>query len=334
MSIPSLDLFSEIGGFAFAFRKACRPLLYCDIDGQCRSVLGKLQECGLIPRAKAIHDDVRTLTVKHVHKLGNPVVVTAGFPCQDVSVLQQHAKGLLGPRSKLVFEVTRLLGELPSVKVVILENSPNITNCEGFSRLVRWFTTRGWDVTHDVFGCHEFGVQMKRRRWFLVACKDREVYQRIVNKVKSEWQVLSRHWEHEPPTRLLKIEAVEKAMQCRKVCAMFGNSVVPACILYAILVLSGSIERMTKKSVLPDIVVDAGPGKTYRFKHWGTPTANARQYYPVEDPSYRAVRLLISQMYHAVGPERHMRPCAPNPQWVGWLMGYPSKYIKVIQACK
>ncbi len=97
-------------------------------------------------------------------------LVTAGFPCQDLSSVGQKV-GIKGTKSSLVGEVFRLL-ELRSVPWVILENVPFILKLDG-GRALRLVTSAleelGYQWAYRVMDANAFGVPQRRRRWYLVA---------------------------------------------------------------------------------------------------------------------------------------------------------------------
>ena len=74
-----IDLFSGIGGFSYAAERIVggyKTTQFVEIDPYCQSVLRKN-----FPNTP-IHDDIKTFTAKR----GEFDVLTAGFPCQDLSV--------------------------------------------------------------------------------------------------------------------------------------------------------------------------------------------------------------------------------------------------------
>src|SRR5512139_1178725 len=105
MGLRVLDLFSGIGGFSLGLERAgMRTVAFCEIDPYARAVLRK--HWPDVP----CYEDVRTLTADRLAGDGiHPTVITAGFPCQDISVAGKGA-GLAGARSGLWREVARLVG--------------------------------------------------------------------------------------------------------------------------------------------------------------------------------------------------------------------------------
>jgi DNA (cytosine-5)-methyltransferase 1 len=104
-------------------------------------------------------------------------IITAGFPCQDISVAGNR-QGLDGQRSALFWEVIRLTKET-GCKLVFLENVwpgirpyiPAIRNA---------FTDLGYNVRDGVLSASEVGAAHVRQRWFLLA------YSSSIGRVEGE----------------------------------------------------------------------------------------------------------------------------------------------------
>lgn len=79
-----LDLFSGIGGFSLGLERAgMRTVAFCEVEPYCRAVLAKRWP------GVPIHGDIRELILPR----GFASVICGGFPCQDISVGNQHNGG-------------------------------------------------------------------------------------------------------------------------------------------------------------------------------------------------------------------------------------------------
>ena len=118
-----VSLFAGIGGFSLAARRnGIRSVAAVEIDPDSRAVYRHH-----FPEA-TIFDDVRTVTGDDLRNAGaDPArtILTAGFPCQDLSVAGRRAGLDQGTRSGLYWEIDRLLGEFAPAWV-ILENVPGL----------------------------------------------------------------------------------------------------------------------------------------------------------------------------------------------------------------
>ena len=156
-------LFAGIGGLETGLADAgCETLLLSEILPAARAVLAHH-----LPGVE-LNEDVRTLKA-----LPEEVdVVTAGFPCQDLSQAGL-AKGLDGDRSGLVGEVFRLVTH-HNPRWLVLENVPFMLQLRGgdaMRRIIDELEALGfrwaWRVV-DTFG---FGLPQRRERVILVASR-------------------------------------------------------------------------------------------------------------------------------------------------------------------
>ena len=133
---------------------------YCEIDARCRHVLAHQMRNGMLNRAP-IFTDVTQLSPEDVRSL-EASIITAGFPCQDVSRARVIGAGVTGSHSRLVFEIFRLMDALPNLKCVLLENSPNILT-RGVELVVEPFDRRLWSTSYSVFDAREVGALHARK---------------------------------------------------------------------------------------------------------------------------------------------------------------------------
>jgi len=156
------SLFAGIGGFDLGFEKAGFTTVWqVEIDPICRAVLQ-----ARFPYARQI-PDVRDCNAQNL----DPVdVITAGFPCQDVSAMGKR-RGLAGERTGLFWEVCRIITELRP-EWLVLENVVGLlTSHDGqdFAAVVNALADCGYVGLWRVLDAAGFGVPQSRRRVFLVA---------------------------------------------------------------------------------------------------------------------------------------------------------------------
>ena len=164
MDLKLLDLFSGIGGFSYAAEKIVGGFTttqFVEIDPYCQSVIKK--NFPNIP----IHDDIKTFTAEK----GQFDVLTAGFPCQDLSVAGRQ-KGIgEGTRSGLFYEIIRLLGEIQP-KFVLFENVRNLLSHEKgvtFQEILFQIAKAGYDAEWSVVSAKDLGACHKRERLWIIA---------------------------------------------------------------------------------------------------------------------------------------------------------------------
>ena len=172
-SLSILDLFSGIGGFSYAAERLVggfHTVAFCDTDKACHKVLAKHWP------ATPIFPDIRELTAADIKSLcpDGLSLITAGFPCQDLSVAGKQA-GYDGERSVLFYEIIRLARELRP-KFLLLENVRNLLshqNGETFQETLFQIAKAGYDAEWAVIPASDVGACHRRERiWIVAYAKD------------------------------------------------------------------------------------------------------------------------------------------------------------------
>jgi DNA (cytosine-5)-methyltransferase 1 len=165
------SLFTGIGGFEVGLAKASdsfKATLLCDNLPTSQAVLKHH-----FPDADLAGD------VKKLSSLPSDIeLVTAGFPCQDLSQAGRTA-GLAGDRSILVGEVFRLLEQRKSagrpVPYVLIENVPFMLSLGG-GKAIRVITDEferlGYRWAYRVVDSFSFGLPQRRERVYMLATID------------------------------------------------------------------------------------------------------------------------------------------------------------------
>ncbi len=95
------------------------------------------------------------------------IVLTGGFPCQDISTANVTGKGIDGPRSGLWSELFQSLCLLRPA-FAVFENSPNLTN-RGLGKILCDLASVGYDAEWFPLSVRQFGGPHLRKRLFIVA---------------------------------------------------------------------------------------------------------------------------------------------------------------------
>jgi site-specific DNA-cytosine methylase len=112
--------------------------------------------------------DVVHVTPRMVGPIRRPLLVSGGFPCQDVSSAGTGL-GLAGSRSGLWREFDRVIGEF-GPEYVLIENSPMLRN-RGLNTVLRDLDRRGYDAWWDCIPAAAVGAPHLRDRIFILAVK-------------------------------------------------------------------------------------------------------------------------------------------------------------------
>lgn len=98
-------------------------------------------------------------------------VWTFGFPCQDLSIAGEQA-GLEGSRSRMFFEIMRLLDDTPDSQkpdVILAENVEQLKKY--LPRLEQEYAKRGYRMTYVLYNSKYWGVPQNRERYFVVGTR-------------------------------------------------------------------------------------------------------------------------------------------------------------------
>lgn len=140
-------------GLQMADKDFYQTIGFCEINAYCAEVLEK--NFSGIPICR----DIRELKTK-----GMQVdLITAGFPCQDLSITGKKA-GLKGERSGLFYETIKIAKDT-NAKFIIFENSPQlITNEEYQESFIKEIQEAGYGLCWRMCSGREFGYPHQRKR--------------------------------------------------------------------------------------------------------------------------------------------------------------------------
>jgi DNA (cytosine-5)-methyltransferase 1 len=154
-----LDLFSGCGGFALGLERTggFETAAFCEIEPFARRVLAK--HWPGVPRL----EDVANTNFEHI---GPVDLVTAGFPCQDISFAGKGA-GLAGERSGLFWHVIRAAGLVGRPKL-LLENVAGLLD-RGMGAVLGALASVGYDTEWHCIPASAVGAPHRRDRVWIVA---------------------------------------------------------------------------------------------------------------------------------------------------------------------
>ncbi len=237
--MEGIDLFSGIGGIALALKGVVKASLYCEVDPFCQQVLAERMEEGALEKAP-IHANIRTL---HLPETCRPLVISGGFPCQDISCIGLQRGIVESDRSSLFFEIMRLVDECPSIRYVFLENVANITKC-GLKEVVHELTRRGFNMQWMMKSAGAMGAPHARNRWFCLAARgeDHDTLRDLLADQAPEVPGAPTTWDAEPCPRVTFKPTVRDDASFDPFwtlrCQTLGNTVVPSAVREAFLTLA------------------------------------------------------------------------------------------------
>lgn len=306
---------------SYALGDILKPIAYCEIDPVCQAILHSAILAKRLDRAP-IHNDIRELKGKDFKQ--QPVIITAGFPCQDISVANPRGLGVHGNRSGLIQHVFRLIDECPLVQAIFLENSPCIAK-RGLDMVLESLSCRNFQVRYMMLSAADVGAPHTRNRWWCFA-------QRPGFQSTQSLRNLKVNWNKERGPRVV----VRRPNTYRLNTAFnnaYGNAVVPLCAQTAFnaLLTMSTIQAQQKKRL--SLILSDGFTTFYRTA-W--PTPNASRWYQYNVLTLRSTQMLSNAIFledktksyftNKVHPSKMDKSWMINPNFVGWLMGYPEHW--------
>ena len=324
MKYRVLDLFSGIGGFSLAFKSIASTVAYCDIDPNSRDVLMSNIQKGLLDDA-TIFNDVTKINRHDLEHL-KPNMITAGFPCTDISAANPTGQGLKGKHSGLFKHIIRIIDEIPSVQIVFLENSPRILK-KGFSTVKKQMQNRGFSVKYIIVSAKDVGALHKRLRWYCLCTRSNPPLPLIHERFYQY------PWDNANKVKRLLHVNLEKKKMAHIRCQLLGNTIVPQCAMVAWNTLCDS---SGKKFIIEhhsplDITISDGI-LTYQKRYWATPCRAIWHNY--RSLTKRGSTVLSNQLYYDKRTtidhkSIHTAEYIANPIFVESLMGYPKNWTKI-----
>jgi len=157
-------LYAGIGGFELAFAQAgFETELLVEIDPAAHAVL----------KHRFSDVDVRLDVADLTDFPSGTKIVTAGFPCQNLSMAGDKS-GIAGSKSRVVEKMFDLIGK-SRVPIVVIENvyfMLQLDSGEGMRWLVERFEELEYNWAYRVLDSMGFGLPHRRRRVYFVASQD------------------------------------------------------------------------------------------------------------------------------------------------------------------
>jgi site-specific DNA-cytosine methylase len=338
-----IDLFSGIGGNARALHSSLQTVAYCEISADARAVLKANMDCGALDRAP-VFEDITKLMPDEVAAF-HPRVITASFPCQDISSASKNATGLSGSRSGLFSHVVRLVAGLPTVDAVFMENSSMIKT-RGLDTVISELNALSFRVAWTYMAAEDVGAYHRRLRWYCVAVRkgsDLDASLPASSHV-FDFEALTSvpRLTAKPPPKSATLRSYRRRVQ------LLGNAVVPKTVSVAWTAIGSALaerpsedafevdrrrdEEVSTRRKGRDTLTFSDGTTTLSSARWLTPVYEASHWYPGMSVRGRSGAMFATRVFNEEGTRRafgytSVREARDtlclNPEWVETLMGYP-----------
>jgi DNA (cytosine-5)-methyltransferase 1 len=166
--IAAVDLFCGVGGLTYGLKRAGIDVnLGIDIDSNCRFPFEANNQTRFSEKS------VSDVTAEELFQAWGdaPYSLLAGCaPCQPFSNYSQGTDHSKDKRWRLLLEFARLVRSTKP-DFVTIENVPQLQRQGIFSEFVRSLEDDGFEVSHQVVDCSEYGVPQQRHRMVLLASR-------------------------------------------------------------------------------------------------------------------------------------------------------------------
>lgn len=159
-----IDLFAGLGGFHKALHELGHECVFAsEINPTLREIYKK--NWGIEPKG-----DIKKIVEHEINSIPPHDILCAGFPCQPFSKAGKQAGMNDKERGNLFDEIIKIL-QFRTPTYFILENVPFIRqhdNAETWHYMQNQLIQLGYDVDHEIYSPHDFGIPQHRERIFIV----------------------------------------------------------------------------------------------------------------------------------------------------------------------
>ena len=207
-----LDLFAGIGGFTYAghLLGGFTTTQFVENNAYCQQVLRK--NFPFVP----IHDDINTFDTSF--KFGEFDLITAGFPCQDLSSAGKQAGLREGTRSSLFYRVMQIARRVRP-KFILFENVANtISHGKGqtFQQILLEIAKSGYNAEWGIISAADVGAcHLRKRIWIIAYANDPRYYRTSKRQADSERTETIVQWYESQPQHTRQVDAITNTQSQR-----------------------------------------------------------------------------------------------------------------------
>jgi DNA (cytosine-5)-methyltransferase 1 len=201
MKLTASELFAGVGGFRLGLEKSGWKTVFANqwepatkVQHAADCYLSHFPEERANPHFNQDLNIVTSLLEKDPNVIPDHTLLVGGFPCQDYSVATTKAKGMLGKKGVLWWEIEKIV-RIKRPPFMLLENvdrllvSPAKQRGRDMGILLGCLRDLGYSVEWRVINAADYGLPQKRRRIFIFAFRDDTKVAKKLKKVgmTHEW---------------------------------------------------------------------------------------------------------------------------------------------------
>jgi DNA (cytosine-5)-methyltransferase 1 len=166
-----VDLFCGIGGLTHGFKKEGFDIAGgFDIDITCKYAFEANNDSTFYLRDLA---SVSATEVNALFQNASIKILVGCAPCQPFSSYTYKDKVKDSSKWSLLYEFSRIINETKP-DIISMENVPNLLNFKKapvFEEFIKNLKTQGYNISHQIINCPDYGIPQKRKRLVLLASK-------------------------------------------------------------------------------------------------------------------------------------------------------------------
>ena len=192
------ELFAGVGGFRLGFERlgtGWKTVWYNQWEPGARVQWAHqcyVRRFGDAPDRSGEYHTCEDIAAVNKEAIPDHTLLTAGFPCQDFSVMRSAAPGIVGPKGILWWQIWEVL-RIKRPPFCLFENvdrllrSPAKQRGRDFGIILASLRDLDYDVQWRVVNAALYGAPQRRRRVFLFACHKSTVCAAKLAEEASQW---------------------------------------------------------------------------------------------------------------------------------------------------